>query len=70
MTDITRPKYPEIEVQLTGDDGNAFYVVGKVRKALLRGGVDREEVELFVNEATSSDYDSLLATCMRWVEVL
>lgn len=69
MTDSVRPKYPEIEVQLTGDDGNAFYVVGKVRKALLRGGVEKEEVELFVNEATSGGYDHLLATCSRWVEV-
>ena len=32
------PKFPEIDVQLTGEDGNAFAVLGKVSKALRRAG--------------------------------
>lgn len=61
------PKYPEITVQLVGMDGNAFSILGRVHKALIRGGVSEVETSLFMKEATSGDYDNLLQTVMRWV---
>ena len=64
------PRYPHINVKLVGEDGNAFFVIGSVRKALRRGGVDEKEVEAFTEEAMSGDYDNVLSTAMRWVEVL
>lgn len=63
-------RYPEIEVQLVGTDGNAFAVLGNVRRALARGGVPKEEQDEFMAEAMSGDYDHLLATVFRWVEVM
>lgn len=69
MADIVRPKYPDIEVELTSGDGNALFIIGTVHKALRRGGVPEEEVTEFTNEATSGDYDHVLRTCMRWVDV-
>jgi len=66
---MTTPKFPEVRVQLTGHDGNAFAVLGVVTRALRAGGASREEVALFYEEATAGDYDHLLATTMRWVEV-
>jgi hypothetical protein len=62
-------KFPEIEVQLTGTDGNAFAVLGKVERALRKGGATEAQVDEFLAEATSGDYDHLLQTAMRWVEV-
>ena len=62
-------KYPEIEVELIGQDGNAFAVLGRVTAALKRAGVPKEEVDAFVSEATSGDYDHLLQTVMATVEV-
>lgn len=62
-------KYPEIDVQLSGTDGNAFAIIGAVRKALRSAGVTPSEVAEFTNEATSGDYDHVLQTCMRWVNV-
>jgi hypothetical protein len=61
-------RYPDVEVQLTGEDGNAFAVLGAVRKALVDAG-HQDEVEAFFAEATSGDYQHLLGTCMRWVTV-
>ena len=61
-------RFPEIEVQLTGEDGNAFTVMGRVGKALKRAG-HRAEVQEFYAEAMRGDYDHLLATAMRWVTV-
>lgn len=65
----TECKHPEIEVQLTGNDGNAFTILGLVRGALARGGVHRIELDKFRDEAMSGDYDHLLVTCMNWVTV-
>lgn len=62
-------KYPEITVKLVGEDGNAFAILGNVQRAMRRGGVPKEEIDEFLKEATSGDYNHLLATCMKWVEV-
>lgn len=62
-------RYPDIEVDLTERDGNAFAILGAVSKALRRAGVSEEERKEFKKEATSGDYDHLLLTAMRWVEV-
>ena len=65
----TEVKYPEIEVQLTGQDGNAFAIIGKVSKAFRKEGVSKEEIDKFQAEATSGDYNNVLQTCMKWVEI-
>lgn len=62
-------KHPEVEVQLTGHTGNAFYILGVVRRAMLEAGVAPDEVTEFINEATEGDYNHLLATTMSWVTV-
>jgi hypothetical protein len=62
-------KYPEIEVQLTGQDSNAFAVMGAVSKGLRKGGVSKEEIEKCMNEMMSGDYNNLLRVAMSWVEV-
>lgn len=61
-------KFDDVHVQLSGTDGNAFAVLGKVTTALRRAG-HADAIESFVAEATSGDYDHLLAVCMQWVEV-
>jgi hypothetical protein len=64
MTDV---RYPDVEIQLTGEGGNGFLIVGKVASALRRAGVT--DVVEFTTEATAGDYDHLLQTVMAWVEV-
>jgi hypothetical protein len=63
------PKYPDIVMQLTGTDGNAFAVLGRVSRALRRAQVPEAERQAFMAEATQGDYHELLQTVMRWVEV-
>ena len=62
-------KYPHITVQLTGNDGNAFAIMGAVRKALLADGVDYDEISEYMNDSMSGDYDHLLQVAMKWVDV-
>lgn len=61
--------YPDVHVPLVGEDGNAFFIVGRVSSALKQNGVSVEEVQEFQNEATSGNYDHLLNTVTRWVSV-
>lgn len=58
-----------IEAELTTVDGNAFMILGTVRKALVRGGVSNEEIDDFMTDATSGDYDHLLQVVMSTVTV-
>ena len=62
-------KYPDIKVQLTGQNGNALVLIGLVQKALRRAKVRDDEISLFVEQAMSGDYDNVLRTCMEWVDV-
>ncbi len=66
---MSAPKYPDVEVTLTGTDGNAFSIIGKVAKALRRASVPPAIVSEFTKEATSGDYDHVLATAFAWVDV-
>ena len=66
---MTEPKFPDVTVTLVGSDGNAFSVLGRVQKALRRGGATQEDLDEFMAEATAGDYDALLGTVTRWVEV-
>lgn len=62
-------KYPNIKVKLVGNDGNAFAILGHMRAALRKAHVPAEEIKQFMNEAMAGDYNALLGTCMKWVDV-
>ena len=58
----------DVKVQLVGEDGNAFAIMGRVSKALKRAGFTAE-AEAYIKEAKSGDYDHLLQTTMDYVDV-
>jgi hypothetical protein len=62
-------QYPDIHVKLVGHDGNAFAIMGKVSEALRKNGVPKEEIDAYLKESMSDDYDHLLRTAVRWVDV-
>lgn len=55
-------------VKLIGKNGNAFFILGTVRKALLKNGMEQEAKE-FMEKATAGDYDNLLKVVMDYVDV-
>lgn len=63
-----RVKYEEITIQLSDQDGNAFGILARCRKAMTRAHLPQEEIEAFTNEAKAGDYDHLLATVMAWFD--
>lgn len=52
-----RPK-----LKLTGTNGNAFAILAVARAAAKKAGWNAAEIKAFTDEATSGDYDHLLAT--------
>lgn len=50
---------------LTGEDGNAYAIIGRVARALKEAGVPRQEIEAYRARAMSGSYDDLLQTSMR-----
>lgn len=57
-----------IKVKLLGNDGNAFYILRAVRRALEKAGY-RDLAKQYIKEATAGDYDHLLAVTQEYVEV-
>ena len=73
MTDNTEtvdPKYPDITVQLSGHDGNAFAIMAAVSRALEKAGVPSAERRQYTEESMSGSYDDLIVTATKWVTVL
>jgi hypothetical protein len=64
------PRFPEVEVKLVGEDGNGMAIIGRVRRAMQRAGIPKEEIAHYMDECLEGDYDNLLATTMRYVEVI
>lgn len=68
-------KIPEVNikkrkprVKLVGEDGNAFAILARVRAALIKADM-KEEAKKFMEEARQGDYNHLLATCAKYVDV-
>lgn len=62
-------KYPQVKFRLSGTDGNAFAILGHCSKEARKAGLTDEQIEEFMNEAMSDDYNHLLATCTKYFKV-
>ena len=62
-----KPKYPDVHVELSGQDGSAYAIIGRTRRELRKAKVEDDVIERFTAEAMSGDYDHVLRTVMKWV---
>ncbi|SRR5216683_762225 len=72
-------RYPAVHVKLSGTDGNSYALIGTVRHAMRKANVSKLEIGTFAKECTHPDgafglskannYDHVLRTCLRWVDV-
>ena len=60
---------PKPTVKLIGQDGNAFSIMGNIKRALKRSGADKEYIDKYIREATSGDYNHLLTVSMKYVNI-
>lgn len=59
----------KVKMQLVGMDGNAFAILGGFSRAARAQGWTQPEVKKVLDEATSKDYDHLLATIASNVDM-
>jgi len=57
------------ELKLTGQDGNAFFIIGKAIREAKRAGWSKEKIKEFQNKAMSGDYNNVVTTCMNYFDV-
>ena len=57
----------EARMNLVGEDGNAFSILGRAQQAMRRAKVDKEIIDEYMKEAQSGDYDHLLVTTMNYL---
>jgi hypothetical protein len=70
MTTSTTPRFPDAHVRLSGEDGNVFGIIGRVRRALIQAGATDEDIKCFMHETTGAgSYDEVLQIVMRWINV-
>jgi hypothetical protein len=62
-TKMTKPV-----LKIVGEDGNAFFILGKARKVVKQNNWSEEEIKKFMDEAQSGDYDNLLRVCMKYFQ--
>lgn len=65
-----QPKYPWIthRHQIDGPTGNAFVIMGAVAETMRQAGISKAEINECMTEATSGNYENLLATMRRWID--
>lgn len=63
------PKYPDVTVQLVGEDGNAFAIIGRVSHALRKEVGPDAAREFTVTAMSTGSYDELLRLITDTVEV-
>lgn len=62
-------QYPDVTVQLSGEDGSAFAIMGRVSEALRRQ-VGADAAQAYSDAAMNCEsYDELLQHAMRTVNV-
>jgi len=59
---ITEKKQGKIEIDLTGPDGNAFYLIGVARKLGSQIGMSPKEIGIMTTEMMSGDYENVITT--------
>lgn len=57
---------PKARVQLAGEDGNAFAIMGLVSRGLLVVGASRQQIAEYRRLAMRGDYDNLLRVSMEY----
>ena len=58
------------EIDLSVIDGNAYAIMGAAQRILKQAGATPEELNEYLKESMSSDYEHLVATVGKWLVVV
>ena len=60
MAILKKDKYKKQVIDLTGPDGNAYYLLGTAMKLCKQISISSERTEEILDELKSSDYENLI----------
>ena len=55
-----------VKISRSGPDGNAFVVMGRCQTALRDAGATDDDIQDYLKEAKSGNYEHLLAVSAEW----
>lgn len=64
-----KPKYPDVKVQLSGQEDNVFAIIGRISAALEKAGYDDAAAEFANRSMSASSYDEVLQIAIQTVTV-
>jgi 3-oxoacyl-[acyl-carrier-protein] synthase III len=64
---LAPPKYSNVALKIGETDSDPCAVVNAAARALRKAGAPPEEIDAFMKEALSRDYNHVLNTTMAWV---
>ena len=56
-----------VTVKLSGNDGNAFAIMGSVRNALKKAGATKEQLDQYTMDSIIGDYQNVLRVASRYL---
>jgi hypothetical protein len=56
-------------LKIVGEDGNAFFILGKARKVAKQNKWSKQQIKTFTDEAMGGNYAHLLCVCMKYFTV-
>ncbi len=66
---MSKDKQTGVKVQLSGQDGNIFAIMGRVKRAMTKGGFGDDFKKLAEEVRTSGSYSTALGCIADYVEV-
>lgn len=63
------PRYPDITVQITGEDGNIFFIGGRVRAALKQAGHGDQRANFTRHLTSTHSFSDALDVVEQWVVI-
>ena len=56
------------KLKLIGKDGNAFFILARAQDSAKKAGWSKEQIDNFMQQARSGDYNNLLRACMDYFD--
>lgn len=69
MDEASEVRYPDVNVKLTGEDGNAAVIISRVRSAIHRKRGQKAANDFATEAFEAGSYDEVLRLCMKTVNV-
>ena len=58
------------EIDLSQIDGNAYAIMGAAQRILKQAGAGKEELDQYLADSMSSDYEHLVETVGKWLVIV